>query len=240
MAWHCPHLGPYLGRFMRADLTKRSRSRGVVLPGVTAPVEPERFALNGRCTPVGQLVGPGGGHRSSSGLGQEMGAGPQLPPPLASLLLLAFVGGALASAPPPARAGMHSCPQGWLQYRGYCYGYFTERRTWAEAEAECERYGPMGRLASIHSLGASRVLARYVTNQRDGANTWIGLRDPEHRRQWKWSDNSVFNYKRWAWGQPNNLWDREDCVVLNRRDNFQLWHDYPCDYRFPFLCQHRL
>lgn len=108
----------------------------------------------------------------------------------------------------------------------------------------------MGRLASIHSQGASRVLSSYVTRQSDGANTWIGLRDDEHvshqggaaplpggcpghppraptdscvvpprhpqTRQWKWSDNSAFDYKRWDRGQPNNLWDKEDCVVLDK------------------------
>ncbi|KAM9277438.1 C-type lectin-like [Cariama cristata] len=133
-----------------------------------------------------------------------------------------------------------SCPQNWLYYRGYCYGYFAERRTWDEAENECMRYGPMGRLASIHSEGASRVLARYVAKQKDGASTWIGLQDEEHTRRWKWSDSSVFDYQCWARGQPNNLWNKEDCVVLERLSGFEFWHDYPCDSKFPFLCQHQL
>ncbi|GAB0175385.1 C-type lectin Cal-like [Grus japonensis] len=172
-----------------------------------------------------------------------MSAGPQLPPcMLGVLLLLAVLGGATASTADPARwrPRAASCPQKWLYYRGYCYGYFIERRTWAEAEAECTRYGPRGRLASIHSLGASRVLARYISGQRDGTNTWIGLQDEEHSRRWKWSDNSVFDYKRWAPGQPNNLWDKEDCVVLDRFSGFEFWHDYPCNSQFPFLCQHQL
>ncbi|XP_068256675.1 C-type lectin Cal-like [Nyctibius grandis] len=172
-----------------------------------------------------------------------MSGGARLPPgPLACLLLAALLGGALASPPSPApvRQRASSCPQKWLYYRGYCYGYFVERRTWAEAEEECERYGARGGLASIHSLGASRVFARYVASRRDGDNTWIGLRDDEHTRRWKWSDNSVLDYKRWAPGQPNNLWDREDCALLERTSGFELWHDYPCDQKFPFLCQYQL
>ena len=47
-------------------------------------------------------------------------------------------------------------------------------------QTECRRYGPKGRLASIHSLGASRVFARYIISQRDRDNTWIGLQDEEH------------------------------------------------------------
>ncbi|XP_030327924.1 C-type lectin-like [Strigops habroptila] len=173
-----------------------------------------------------------------------MRAGPRLPPRLLGCLLLAACLGGCLGAPPapaPAQGGRAaSCPQNWHLFRGYCYGYFTERLTWEEAEAECERHGPMGHLASIHSSGASRVLATYVKSHRDGANTWIGLRDEEHSRQWKWSDGSTFNYKSWDRGQPNNLWDIEDCVVLDQLSGFKLWHDYPCDNRFPFLCQHRL
>ncbi|CAN0021344.1 unnamed protein product [Bubo scandiacus] len=173
-----------------------------------------------------------------------MRAGPPLPSCLLGcLLLLAWVGGALGSPPSggaTARTRTASCPPSWLYYRGCCYGYFVERRTWAEAEEECQRYGPVGRLASIHSQGGSRVLARYVSKQKDGDNVWIGLQDEEHTRQWKWSDNSVFDYKRWAAGQPNNLWDKEDCVVLDKASGFELWHDYPCNYKFPFLCRHQL
>ncbi|KAM6092895.1 C-type lectin BpLec-like [Theristicus caerulescens] len=165
-----------------------------------------------------------------------------LPCLLGCLLLLAFVGGALASTPScaPKRTQTSRCPQNWFYYRGRCYGYFTERKTWAKAEVECNRYGSMGRLASIHSRGASRVLARYVNKQENGDNTWIGLQDEEHTRQWKWSDNSPFDYKRWAPGQPNNLWDKEDCVVLDKFSGFDRWHDYPCDCKFPFLCQYEL
>uniref|UniRef100_A0A8B9N5N5 C-type lectin domain-containing protein n=1 Tax=Accipiter nisus TaxID=211598 RepID=A0A8B9N5N5_9AVES len=152
-----------------------------------------------------------------------MSAGPKLPHCLLScLLLMAFVAG-------DSLRWATTCPQKWLYYRGYCYGYFTARKTWAEAEDECSRYGPMGRLASIHSQGASRVLSDYIARQSDRDNTWIGLRDDE---QWKWSDNSAFDYQRWDREQPNNLWDKEDC--------FEFWHDYPCNYKFPFLCSHQL
>ncbi|XP_054059621.1 brevican core protein-like [Rissa tridactyla] len=146
--------------------------------------------------------------------------------------------------PPPAPDGdggqTADCPKNWIQYRGSCYGYFNTRMTWAEAEEECNRYGPMGHLASIHSEGASMVLARYVDKEMKGVNTWIGLQDEEHTRRWKWSDDSTYNYESWAPGQPNNLWDREDCVVLDAYSGFKLWHDYPCDDKFPFLCRHQL
>ncbi|XP_074725462.1 C-type lectin lectoxin-Thr1-like [Strix uralensis] len=174
----------------------------------------------------------------------EMRPRPLLPPCLLGcLLLLAWVGGALGGLPhggATAKTRTANCPPNWLYFRGSCYGYFIERRTWAEAEEECQRYGPVGRLASIHSQGGSRVLARYVSKQRARDNVWIGLQDEEHTRQWKWSDNSVFDYKRWDKGQPNNLCNKEDCVVLDKASGFERWHDYPCNYKFPFLCRHQL
>ncbi|XP_069739020.1 C-type lectin Cal-like isoform X2 [Phaenicophaeus curvirostris] len=133
-----------------------------------------------------------------------------------------------------------SCPRNWRYYRGFCYGYFAERRTQAEAEEECSRYGPMGTLSSIHSSGAAVVLAEYVAGQNDGANVWIGLKDEEHNRRWKWLDNSALDFTRWDAGQPNNLLHNEFCVVLEKTSGFQFWHDYPCQSRFPFLCQHEL
>ncbi|KAM6096161.1 uncharacterized protein VSU04_014140 [Chlamydotis macqueenii] len=186
-----------------------------------------------------------------------MSMDPKLAPLLLGPLLLAALLGAepLPAAPGtqggwpqscptgvPTQTGVQgrNCPQNWLYHHGYCYGYFTEAKTWANAEAECRRFGPEGRLASIHSLGTSTVLARYVARQPAAGNTWIGLQDEEHTRQWKWSDSSVFDFKRWAPGQPNNLWDQEDCVVLDKASDFKYWHDYPCSYKFPFLCQHQL
>nr|XP_021145862.1 C-type lectin Cal-like [Columba livia] len=151
---------------------------------------------------------------------------------LGCLLLAAALPGALAARPgsAPARKGAASCPLNWLYHRGFCYGYFVQRKTWADAEAECKRYGPKGHLASIHSQGTTRVLAQYVSSQKDSQNVWLGLHDEEHNRGWKWTDQSTLDYTSWARGQPNNLWNR----------GFKLWHDYPCNDRFPFLCQHEL
>ncbi|XP_057259737.1 C-type lectin Cal-like [Pezoporus wallicus] len=174
-----------------------------------------------------------------------MRAGSWLPPRLLGCLLLAACLGGCLGAPPapaPVQGGVAaSCPQNWRLFRGYCYGFFQEKLTWDEAEAECERYGPKGHLASIHSQGTSRVLAAYLESQSHATDhIWIGLHDEEHSRQWKWTDDSVYDFKKWDVGQPNNMWDKEDCVVLYHLSGFKLWHDYPCDRKFSFLCQNQL
>ncbi|XP_067156586.1 C-type lectin Cal-like [Apteryx mantelli] len=148
---------------------------------------------------------------------------------LGCLLFAAFVGETWAS----------SCPPQWLYYRGYCYGYFTHRKTWDEAERECERYGPRGRLASIHTLQERKALSKYISQHMDHENTWIGLHDEDHDRSWKWSDNSILNVMVWAQGQPDDD-NNENCVVMESSSGFQEWHNYPCDSPFPFLCKFRL
>uniref|UniRef100_A0A8C7EH56 C-type lectin domain-containing protein n=1 Tax=Nothoprocta perdicaria TaxID=30464 RepID=A0A8C7EH56_NOTPE len=117
----------------------------------------------------------------------------------------------------PAELGASSsCPSHWLSYRGHCYGYFTQRKTWQQAEKECERYGPRGHLASVHTFPERKVLAKYVAQHLQPGNVWIGLHDEEHQeRSWKWSDNSVLSFQGWAQGQPDNVNDNEDCVVLD-------------------------
>lgn len=85
-------------------------------------------------------------------------------------------GGLCCTAPPGAfRAGVPS-----TQCLGGCRRWVLSHPWPPSPQDECSRYGPMGRLASIHSQGASRVLSSYVARQSDGANTWIGLRDDEH------------------------------------------------------------
>ncbi|XP_053909141.1 C-type lectin APL-like [Cuculus canorus] len=191
-----------------------------------------------------------------------MGAVPTRQRLLGCLLLLAFLGvdslpadrileeragtSILAAAPdvqpyvlqePPVRA--HICPHNWIHFRGHCYGYFTQRKTQAEAQEECSRYGPTGTLASIHTEGSSVVLGEYVASQQDRANVWIGLKDEEHTGTWRWSDSSVLDYLHWDWGQPVQ-WRNWYCVVLGQNSAFQYWRNYSCQEQFPFLCQYQV
>uniref|UniRef100_A0A8B9PB17 Uncharacterized protein n=1 Tax=Apteryx owenii TaxID=8824 RepID=A0A8B9PB17_APTOW len=48
-----------------------------------------------------------------------------------------------------------SCPPQWLYYRGYCYGYFTDRKTWDEAEVSAERGACRRDAKRVPSPGAS-------------------------------------------------------------------------------------
>lgn len=44
-------------------------------------------------------------------------------------------------------------------------------------------------------------------------------------------------FDKWDGGEPNNGNDNEDCVVLKKHGKL---HDYPCFFKFPFICKKSL
>ncbi|KAH1185453.1 hypothetical protein KIL84_018202 [Mauremys mutica] len=86
----------------------------------------------------------------------------------------------------PSLAGAQdvSCPRGWLPFQGYCYGYFTQEKTWMEAEAECQHHGPEAHLVSIHSAGENNMMSYYIKRyHKKNSPVWIGLWDLEQGKR---------------------------------------------------------
>ncbi|XP_007437414.1 regenerating islet-derived protein 4-like [Python bivittatus] len=109
-----------------------------------------------------------------------------------------------------------TCAREWLQYQGNCYGYFETKKTWEEAEIECQSYHRGAHLASILTLAETLVVANHIlAYQTKPSNVWIGLHDIRHNGKWRWSDESTYNYKAWMLGKPN-LGMKEYCVELVR------------------------
>ncbi|XP_067418879.1 C-type lectin BpLec-like [Emydura macquarii macquarii] len=133
-----------------------------------------------------------------------------------------------------------SCPREWLSFQGNCYGYFSQEKTWMEAEAECQRQGHGAHLASIHSAEENDILAHYVQSQHKTISpVWIGHWDPKQNLNWRWADESLVNFCAWDNGQPENPKKKEYCVVLYYYAGFQKWHDYPCEDKYSFVCKHK-
>ncbi|XP_067402908.1 C-type lectin BpLec-like [Emydura macquarii macquarii] len=131
-----------------------------------------------------------------------------------------------------------SCPVGWMFLQGNCYGYFSEKKTWREAESECQRNGSGAHLASTHSAGEINILVHYINwqNKKDN-HVWIGLWDPDQNLTWRWTDESQMNFNAWDNGQPDSPKKNEYCVGLSHSTGFQKWHDYPCEDKYYFLCK---
>ncbi|KAG8134936.1 putative C-type lectin 4 protein [Naja naja] len=146
----------------------------------------------------------------------------------------------LGAEPPKVHlAKAASCPRDWLQKQGNCYGYFDKKLSWSKAEIECQNYGPGCHLASILSYQESMLVAEHIKDKQSSlSHVWIGLHDVSGKRRWRWADESVFNYKAWKEGEPNNIYQNEHCVELTT--GFKQWNDLFCSRLNAYICKHQL
>ena len=78
--------------------------------------------------------------------------------------------------------------------------------------------------SSIHSTEEND----FIVNNFRLNDIWIGGNDIENEGQFKWSDNSNWNYENWTSGNPNNAERREDCVEGDWAAGTS-WNDDKCD-----------
>ncbi|XP_060748512.1 C-type lectin domain family 19 member A [Tachysurus vachellii] len=142
------------------------------------------------------------------------------------------------------------CPLFWTEFDGYCYRFFPQNRTWAEADLYCAEFSNgyrSGKLSSVHSWEENVFVYDLVNSRVPGIPTdiWIGLHD---RRQVKegtmeWTDGSIYEFSYWDGNQPDDgihrISEEEDCVEIWYRQNSALrsWNDNSCDKAFPFVCK---
>uniref|UniRef100_A0A3B4A2G7 C-type lectin domain-containing protein n=1 Tax=Periophthalmus magnuspinnatus TaxID=409849 RepID=A0A3B4A2G7_9GOBI len=112
------------------------------------------------------------------------------------------------------------CPEGWTQSGSRFFIFFYNSKTWINTELSCIEIG--GNLASIHSSDDSR----FILGGHDGVQEGV----------WQWTDGSPFDFKSWGYGAPNN-YTGENCLSVNWGAN--LWNDYRCYYRLPYMCSIR-
>ncbi|XP_021238988.1 dromaiocalcin-1-like [Numida meleagris] len=129
------------------------------------------------------------------------------------------------------------CPEGWLQFRGSCYGLIRRELSWRRAEAWCKVIQPDCHLASLHSAEEHQAVAAFIAaKQRRGEedeSVWIGLHYRSHA--WLWADGSKKRYS--AWEDDENP-KGQDCAVLEGSSGFLEWDDDACAERKPFVCKY--
>ena len=116
---------------------------------------------------------------------------------------------------------LHSCPEGWNKFQMNCYKFFTEKKVWSEARADCLDH--QSDLASIHSYEEDK----FVFDLADGMRFWLG-----GQVGWSWSDGTPWDYQNWGQGGPSG---GEDCLEVipgwngNIGNGKETWNDRPCD-----------
>ncbi|KAK2822606.1 hypothetical protein Q5P01_022671 [Channa striata] len=91
----------------------------------------------------------------------------------------------------------------WQPFNGYCYIFFTEEASWADAATNCVKHG--GALASIEDPSEQEYIQSNVKAFEDSHTSfWIGL-FKTHRGQWVWLDKKVMDYTNWGEDKPDDL-----------------------------------
>jgi hypothetical protein len=115
------------------------------------------------------------------------------------------------------------------------YSFCFEWKTWQDARQHCQDQGQ--ELASIHDPETFEFVTFGLWMiDVPAEEVWIGLTDAAEEGIFSWSDGTELDYQNWCSGAPHPPWDfgdEADCVVTA----FWGWHDYPCDWDFPFVCR---
>uniref|UniRef100_K7GBA3 C-type lectin domain-containing protein n=1 Tax=Pelodiscus sinensis TaxID=13735 RepID=K7GBA3_PELSI len=107
-----------------------------------------------------------------------------------------------------------ACHRGWLHYRDHCLKFFPEQVTWSAAEVQCQHHQPGAHLASILGEAERDIVVEYLSMLGSKDYVWIGLHDPSKGNIWVWIDGSLYRYRTWAAGKPDNIGNNEYCVEV--------------------------
>ena len=76
---------------------------------------------------------------------------------------------------------------------------------------------------------AGKVLSR--ANAHNLGDFWIGIHDRYNEGTFVYeSDNALLSSTNWGAGEPNDNTSGEDCVEVNRWNDWN-WNDLPCSYQ---------
>ncbi|XP_064607952.1 C-type lectin-like [Liolophura sinensis] len=125
-----------------------------------------------------------------------------------------------------------------------CLYFNTTATTWSKAVKSCRQMSPFGHLVSVENEEKQKLIVNFINNQGDfniaaqHGGVWTSGADLDTEGSWRWTntDRGV-NYTDWKPGQPNNVGDRQNCLVLDYPEDNYTWGDEYCDLEKPFICQ---
>ena len=105
------------------------------------------------------------------------------------------------------------------------YSLHTIGKNWFEAETECQKEG--GRLASVTSEEEN------IAVSREASTNWVWIGGRRELWEWKWVDNSTWDYTNWNEDQPKGIDD--SCAHIGELGS---WSVAPCASRqLSFVCE---
>ncbi|XP_036419030.1 C-type lectin domain family 4 member E-like, partial [Colossoma macropomum] len=131
--------------------------------------------------------------------------------------------------------GKSCCAEGWKYFRGKCYYFSDDVRTWTASRDDCVAVG--GDLLIISTTEEQTFIKRSKPGEGE-QRYWVGLTDAVTEGDWRWLDGTRLRQtpKCWSGNEPDN-WkgkhyqypEGEDCALMVLNTNSYVLLDAFCD-----------
>ncbi|KAL6490966.1 hypothetical protein MHYP_G00013110 [Metynnis hypsauchen] len=138
------------------------------------------------------------------------------------------------------------CAGGWKYFRGKCYYFSTEKKTWTASRDACVAAG--GDLVIINSLEEQDFIKRSMPGVGE-QHYWVGLTDAVKEGDWRWLDGTRLSQtpKYWTGNEPDNWKGRnsqypegEDCAMMVLNANKYVLKDGFCHAeKCKYVCENK-
>ncbi|XP_071138099.1 perlucin-like protein [Mytilus edulis] len=135
------------------------------------------------------------------------------------------------------------CPKDWAEYRGECFLFSIDRRTWVDAQKNCRTH--QAYLVTDDNAEKHNFI-RQILSVLDGEriqNFFVGATDQAFEGEWRWLETGVplKGYTAWGPGKPEHnatLANKQNCLMYYWVDDDVFWTDHDCsDRHVHFICE---
>ena len=138
-----------------------------------------------------------------------------------------------------ARLMSEFCPPDWHRYGESCYFIIKDKMDWYQANRTCAE--SRANLAIPNSQSEQDNIWELFLKEPDltpDDHLWIGCNDILEEGNWQHCPlkGETNAYENWAYGEPNNLGDGEDCGVQDKMRG-GTWNDDHCENSHFAVCE---
>ncbi|NXP69259.1 REG4 protein, partial [Chloropsis cyanopogon] len=126
------------------------------------------------------------------------------------------------------------CPDGWYYYKLSCFKYFSESRTWDEAESRCQDVKKGAHLVWVEDANEAVILQNTISYYQRVQPVWIGLQKSKESQAWQWTSGKDYSASREV---PGNGARGGGCAVLTHQSGFSVWSSAECSRKHHYICK---
>ncbi|XP_075280252.1 regenerating islet-derived protein 4 [Opisthocomus hoazin] len=126
------------------------------------------------------------------------------------------------------------CPAGWNYYKLSCFKYFSQLRSWDEAERQCQTVHATAHLAWVEELQEAATLRKVISYYQRRQFVWLGLRYGGESQAWEWVTGDKYNVTS---GLAEDGAHGGTCGLLSHLSDFTLWSSADCAQQYPYICK---